>query len=90
MNLVSLEYFLTNKTQNMDLNALFAKKIETIFFAMTRYSLLYRAEKAISEHKDPSRIKSALSTTIFYTSLKRAYFAHWAFGEFLEVKRRPL
>ena len=41
MNLVSLEYFITNKTQNMDLNALLSKKIETIFFAMTRCSLPY-------------------------------------------------
>ena len=31
MNLVNLEYFLTNKTQNMDLNALLSEKIETIF-----------------------------------------------------------
>ena len=38
MNLVTLEYFLTNKTQNMDLNALFSEKIGTIFFAMTRYT----------------------------------------------------
>ena len=35
MNLVSLEYFMTNKTQNMDMNALLSEKIETIFFAMT-------------------------------------------------------
>ena len=41
MNLFNLEYFLTNKTQNMDLNSLPSEKIETIFFAMTRYSLLY-------------------------------------------------
>ena len=41
MNLVSLEYFLTNMTQNMDFNALLSEKIETIFFAMTRHSLLY-------------------------------------------------
>ena len=41
MDLVSLEYFLTNKTQNIDLNALISEKIETIFFAMTRCSLLY-------------------------------------------------
>ena len=39
MNLVSLEYFQTNKTQNMDLNALLSEKIETIFFAMISYSL---------------------------------------------------
>ena len=31
MNLGSLEYFLTNKTQNMDLNALLSEKFETIF-----------------------------------------------------------
>ena len=41
MNLVGLEYFLTNKTKNMDLNALLSEKIETIFFAMTRCSLPY-------------------------------------------------
>ena len=41
MNLVSLEYFLKNKTQNMDLNALLSEKIKTIFFAITRCSLLY-------------------------------------------------
>ena len=42
MNLVvSLEFFLTNKTQNIDLNALLSEKIETICFAMTRCSLLY-------------------------------------------------
>ena len=41
MNLVSLEYFVTNKTQNMDRNALLSEKIETIFFAMPRCSLLY-------------------------------------------------
>ena len=41
MNLVSLEYFLTNKTQNMDLNALHSEKIETIFFAMSKCSLPY-------------------------------------------------
>ena len=41
MNLVSLEYFLTNKTQNMDQNALLSDKIETIFFAMTKYSTAY-------------------------------------------------
>ena len=40
MNLVSLEYFLTYKTQNMDLNAVLSEKIETIFFVMTRYILL--------------------------------------------------
>ena len=33
MNLVSLKYFLTNKAQNIDLNALLSEKIETIFFA---------------------------------------------------------
>ena len=31
MNLVNLEYFLTNKKQNMDLNVLLSEKIETIF-----------------------------------------------------------
>ena len=36
MDLVSLEYFLTNKIQNMDLNALLSEKIKTFFFAMTR------------------------------------------------------
>ena len=45
MNLVSLEYFLTNKTQNMDPNALLSEKIETIFFAMTRCSLPYILRK---------------------------------------------
>ena len=40
MNLVSLEYFLTTKTQNIDMNALLSEKIERIFFAMTEYSLL--------------------------------------------------
>ena len=39
--LVTLESFLTNETQNVDLNALFSEKIETIFFAMSRHSLLY-------------------------------------------------
>ena len=40
MNLISLAYFLTNKTQYMDLkdlNALLSQKIETLFFAMTTY-----------------------------------------------------
>ena len=42
MNLVNLvEYFLTNKTQKMEMNALLSEKIETTFFAMTRCSLPY-------------------------------------------------
>ena len=48
MNLVSLEYFLTYKNQNMDLNALLSQKIETIFFAMTRCILLYVFSRNIS------------------------------------------
>ena len=54
MNLVSLEYFLTNKTKNKDLNALLSEKIETIFSAMTRYSLLY----LLTKKSFPSRGKS--------------------------------
>ena len=38
LDLVSLEYFLTNKTKNMDLNALLSEKIEITFFAITAYS----------------------------------------------------
>ena len=44
MNLISLEYFQTNKTQNMDLNALLSEKIETKFFAMTRCSLPHKTD----------------------------------------------
>ena len=51
MNLVSLEYFLTNKTQNMNLNALLSEKIGTIFFAMTRCSLLYTLSKVMAMWK---------------------------------------
>ena len=52
INLVSLEYFLTNKTQNMDLNALLSEKIETIFllwlgtaYSMKEEIILQRVEK---------------------------------------------
>ena len=51
MNLVSLEYFLTNKTQNMDMNALLYYKIETLFFDMTRYSLLYNERNTVRIEK---------------------------------------
>ena len=50
MNLVSLEYFLTNKTQNMDLNALLLEKFEAIFFATTRCSLPYIFDTLLFEN----------------------------------------
>ena len=64
MNLVSLENFLTNKTQNMHL------KIETIFFAMTRYSLLYvQGQYNTSNdltHLEEQQYMSSLSQVSFF------------------------
>ena len=71
MNLVSLEYFLANKTQNMDLNASISEKIETIFFAMTRCSLLYILQKEdpnIPESQNPGILNPNVNGTLLRAS----------------------
>ena len=99
----SLEYFLTNKTQKMDLNALVSEKNWTIFFAMTRYSLLYlfllycivnrnfvfceTTKGAINFRKLSYRLSGTLRDTWATTLLYSFHLTFWVKNNFVVVVR---